>query len=486
MKFKSIKQFVNKNNKNLFMIDTNSKKKISFCELYYLSQNLQYILKKKRISKEKEFLIRIEPDILLISIFLSLTFFNYKITPADYSKFELLKTGSKNIIKNENGKVKITFSSGTKKENIKFDFKNLIKKNSSNLPFEQKSSILNYSSGTTGKPKIIIQNIMNFFKNGTYFVNANSLNSSNKFLNILPLNYMGGFFNTLIICLLCGGRVILGSTFSSLNILNFWRFISKYKINTVWLTPNALSLILKANENKKIKNIYLKKCLVGMDTLSSDLKYNFEKKFNTKIFESYGMTETTFISCQLSKKQTIGNVGNIIRGVKIKIKKTYKNSNEGEIFVKSPFLSSSILDGRSNKSKWYNTGDVGKINSDKSLSLIGRKKDVIIKNGINLSSAFIENHYRKIKFVKNCALIGLKNPSNFNQVKTILLYSLKNSFPKKYNSIILNFKQHLLNNFEIPDHFIKIDHIPTTLSGKIKKKYLYKKFKYKYYNNEKN
>ena len=44
----------------------------------------------------------------------------------------------------------------------------------------------------------------------------------------------------------------------------------------------------------------------------------------------------------------------------------------------------------------------------------------------------------------------------------------------------------LLNNFEIPDHFIKIDHIPTTLSGKIKKKYLYKKFKYKYYNNEKN
>ena len=82
--------------------------------------------------------------------------------------------------------------------------------------------------------------------------------------------------------------------------------------------------------------------------------------------------------------------------------------------------------------------------------------------------------------------IGLKNPSNFNQVKTILLYSLKNSFPKKYNSIILNFKQHLLNNFEIPDHFIKIDHIPTTLSGKIKKKYLYKKFKYKYYNNEKN
>ena len=124
--------------------------------------------------------------------------------------------------------------------------------------------------------------------------------------------------------------------------------------------------------------------------------------------------------------------------------------------------------------------------SDKSLSLIGRKKDVIIKNGINLSSAFIENHYRKIKFVKNCALIGLKNPSNFNQVKTILLYSLKNSFPKKYNSIILNFKQHLLNNFEIPDHFIKIDHIPTTLSGKIKKKYLYKKFKYKYYNNEKN
>ena len=140
------------------------KRKSSFCELYYLSQNLQYILKKKRISKEKEFLIRIEPDILLISIFLSLTFFNYKITPADYSKFELLKTGSKNIIKNENGKVKITFSSGTKKENIKFDLKNLIKKNSSNLPFEQKSSILNYSSGTTGKPKIIIQNIMNFLK----------------------------------------------------------------------------------------------------------------------------------------------------------------------------------------------------------------------------------------------------------------------------------------------------------------------------------
>jgi acyl-CoA synthetase (AMP-forming)/AMP-acid ligase II len=84
-----------------------------------------------------------------------------------------------------------------------------------------------------------------------------------------------------------------------------------------------------------------------------------------------------------------------------------KISEEGEICVKSPAKALGYLQGGriTELEEWLHTGDLGYIDEEGYVHISGRKKDIIIRNGNNISSAKIESELLKLKYVENAAVV---------------------------------------------------------------------------------
>ena len=224
---------------------------------------------------------------------------------------------------------------------------------------------------------------------------------------------MGGYYNSLILSFINDSKLILLDKIN-VNFINEIEVIIKtYKVDTLWSTPSIANFIT----DRKLKNFKknIKNFLIGMDYVSNSLKKKIRAKYQIKVLASYGMSETSFIASEKKMKNCIGNVGFILNKVKIKINKNI-DKDKGEILVKTPYLQK-CSENKLYKG-WFKTGDIGKIHSDMSLSILGRKKDVIIKDGKNISPLYIEQLIKKYKDVEEAVIIGVKK----NHTEKIILF----------------------------------------------------------------
>ena len=433
-----------------FIKDIQNNISLSRNEFLLQLNKLIFFLNKKKINNCDVYILDVKKNIVFYLYFFALLFYGKKIIlnakinkkkiKLNFTKICTLKENS--ILVNSR---KFYYNALTKEKKVKIKYKNL----------NPKSIILTFSSGTTNSPKIIIQNLSKLIGNGKMFSKHIGLNKKNVFLNILPINYMGGYYNSLILSFINDSKLILFDKINVNFINEIEEIIKADKIDTLWSTPSIANFIT----DRKLINF------------KKNIK-NFWSNYHIKALASYGMSETSFIASE-KKKNCIGNVGFILNRVKVKIDKNI-DKNKGEILVKTPYLQK-CSENKLYKG-WFKTGDIGKIHSDMSLSILGRKKDVIIKDGKNISPLYIEQLIKKYKDVDEAVIIGIKK--NYTE-KIILFLKIKKN--KKLNKKLLyKFCQKNLDKFSVPDEIYQTNNFKKTVSGKIIRKKLKKIYEKKY------
>ena len=162
--------------------------------------------------------------------------------------------------------------------------------------------------------------------------------------------------------------------------------------------------------------IYPLKYMVGMNRIVYALSgaapispkvLNFYHMLGITLFEGYGMTETScIISISLASKYKLGTVGQPIAQSEVKI------AEDGEILVKHPGVISGYYKDPVGTSEaiidhWLRTGDVGKIDEEGYLSIVDRKKDIIITaGGKNIAPQKIESKLKVSSFINDAIVIG--------------------------------------------------------------------------------
>jgi long-chain acyl-CoA synthetase len=158
----------------------------------------------------------------------------------------------------------------------------------------------------------------------------------------------------------------------------------------------------------------IKKKLFGNNllfTLSGSAQVNetiltFFKNLNVTILEGYGMSENLIpIGMNTRDHFKFGTVGRLIPG------NTIKFSKEGEILVKGKGVFTGYLDTNNNdlfdNEGYLYTGDLGVLDRNGYLTLIGRKKEIIkTSTGLKISPIRIESVYKKSPFVQDCVVFG--------------------------------------------------------------------------------
>lgn len=343
--------------------------------------------------------------------------------------------------------------------------------------------VVSYTSGTTAHPKGVVVNYGPMIKNASEFINRLEFDKNSVFYCPLSLSYMAGWYNLLFLPFLAQARVVIDSVFSAKSLFTFWDTVIKYKVNVLWLVPTILSILLSSKNSKAREycKANVKRGLVGTAPLPASLKKAFEKEFNLFFFENYGLTETFFITTNAPEilfKE--GSVGKPLEGCKIIIKSpsgsVCKPLEEGEIFVKTEYLtpgyySKNGITAVKKEDGCFVTGDVGKVDESGYLFITGRKKDLIIKGGVNISPRAIEEVLHRYEPVMEAAVIGMESESYGEDV--IAVIRLKDQFKKTYDeSRLVEFCEKNLSKIQKPRKFIIIDEMPKSSSGKIQKEKL--------------
>ena len=338
------------------------------------------------------------------------------------------------------------------------------------------TAVLYYSSGSTGKPKLIQISHKAIFESQKMQKNSTLKYSGNNHLCILPLAHTSSLRSTLKFCLFNGRSVFLYKNFWSIKSV-FTKIIKKNKITFVQVVPSILNMLIQLYS--KEKDLYkkissLKFISSGSAYLSEKLKTQFENNFNVPIINIYGLSETCAISMTNLKKnnEINGNsIGQVLEGIKYKIvdkqNNEVKNNQAGELLIKSPCIFSGYYNLKSSlyyftKDNYFKTGDIVISNNKNELTYVERKKNIVIKSGININCREIDDYLMRLKTVSDAYTTS--KPDLFHGEVPISYIVLKSK--KNINAIKNELKKNL-GEFKIPSEIKILKKIPRTQTGKI-------------------
>ena len=266
----------------------------------------------------------------------------------------------------------------------------------------QPGLLLMESSGTTGEPKIMYISSNRLWNSAKTFGTFYGIHSQHRFWNYLSMSYLGGLFNLLLIPIAANSSIYIDEKFNAKSLIAFEKILMREEINVIWFVPTIIRGLLRSYNNRSVSPAFrnIEISFVGTAPIRSEEKKAFEEKFGIPVYENYGLSETTFLSCQ--KKDDFSNLDHFdsqgipYPGVKIQIDiNNLEGETEGEILVQSPFLfegylESSSTEGSTVENSWFHTGDVGKMVENR-LVLTGRIREIIKKGGVLINLNQIEN-----------------------------------------------------------------------------------------------
>ena len=335
----------------------------------------------------------------------------------------------------------------------------------------KKDYMITYTSGSTGFPKGVRHNLENLFMAANSFGEAVGLDDRNTMCHVMPMSYMAGILNTILMPFLCGSKVILMPRFDVMSAVTFWRDVEKYDVNAFWLSPTMLNIIMTV-DRKAVGKTYLSKIqplfFIGTAPLYESIREKFERIYDVNLLQSYGLSETLFLSTEIpSKKSDTSAVGYVLPEVDISF------DVDGQIKVRVPWMFLGYTNDTTDDyftENAYKTGDLG-IYEDGLLFIIGRLKDLIIKGGMNISPKQIEDCILRKCNIKECAIAGVTID---DEERIICWYVCEGGIDEpELNRLVAS---DLGKHYTI-DKFEKVDAIPKNINGKIDKKRLVEEFR---------
>ncbi|MDC0038090.1 acyl--CoA ligase [Gammaproteobacteria bacterium] len=338
-----------------------------------------------------------------------------------------------------------------------------------------------YSSGTTGEPKGICHRLGGLLGSARAFATLSGMGGQTRLYHVLPMYYMAGFLNSFLAPLFAGSTVVIGRSFSSKTVFDFWRDCETYRVNTLSITPTIAAALCRAARHVKAPKATLDR-LVSVQTtagvLHSGLRRAFVEAFGHSLQDCYGMTELggpLTIQTPRDAKES-EDVGHAMPALQFSFRDIAGGAISGqEMWIRSPYvmrgyISLGGLDLPVDRGGFMATGDVARFSGGK-LKITGRLKDVIIRGSENIYPLEIENIASIIPGVKEVSVVGVYDAFWGERVVGCLI---REDFEEEdmLLSLVSSVASEKLNQGQRPDHWIMMEDFPRTAIGKVDKKAL--------------
>jgi malonyl-CoA/methylmalonyl-CoA synthetase len=351
-----------------------------------------------------------------------------------------------------------------------------------------RSAMILYTSGTTGKPKGVVTTHSNIEAQISTLVKAWHWSEEDHILNVLPLHHVHGIINVVSCALWSGATCQFINKFEAKAVIDIFLdgkvnvFMSVptiyYKLTSYWET-------LSKTEQKDIYDCMnqFRLMISGSAALPISTMEQWKKISGQTLLERYGMTEIGMaISNSYSEDRLPGFIGKPLPSVEIRLLdengNPVKEGKTGEIQVKGANVFKEYWNNESatkaafTPDGWFITGDVAKVENG-NYKIVGRKSvDIIKSGGYKISALEIEEVLRTHPQIKDCAVLGIPDV----EWDEIICASLVLDTDSIDLNSLKNWMKELLPNYKTPRKYLIQDDLPRNVMGKVTKNELKKFF----------
>ena len=333
-------------------------------------------------------------------------------------------------------------------------------------------ALIMFTSGTTQSAKGVLLSHLNILKNAYTVCKSMKWTKNDRLLVSVPLFHCFGTSICLLTSLFSGHQLVIAKSFHRENTL---RYIQNYQITVLNGVPSMFLALVKFKDFDKYNTSSLRNGIIAGSFFSQENYIEIVSKFkNLDLISSYGQTETapcvTLTDLDDNFEDKSLYQGKVIDDVLIKI------SDSQEILVKGYNTTLGYYKLENDTKNLYNeegylkTGDLGLLNEKGQLSIIGRKKDLIIRAGENISPSEIEKFILTYDGIVECKVIGKKAPV-IQEMVVACIVTIKDINLNNLKEYLKNY----LTKYKIPEEYYIFDELPKTASGKISVKELKEK-----------
>ena len=349
-----------------------------------------------------------------------------------------------------------------------------------------------YTSGTTGRPKGVMLSHKNVTTHALGTIAELHLTDSDVWVHVAPLFHLADAWATWAITWV-GGTHVLVREFDARAVLET---IQREKVTLTNLIPTMLNLMVNHPDTGKFDYSSLRVLLSGGAPIAPEVVRKVVRTFKCDYIQTYGMTETSpYLTLSILKEHLRklsdddqlrfkSKTGREFIGVNLKVvdeqgKEIKKDEKEvGEIIVKGDIVTKGYWKlpeetKKSIKEGWLYTGDMAVIDEEGYVTIVDRKKDMILTGGENVYSTEVENVLYMHAAILECAVVGVPDQKWGEAVRAIVV--LKPG-QRATEQEIIQFCKEKIAHYKAPKSIDFVDALPRTGSGKIHKKNLRDKY----------
>jgi acyl-CoA synthetase (AMP-forming)/AMP-acid ligase II len=336
-------------------------------------------------------------------------------------------------------------------------------------------ALILHTSGSTGRPKRVPLRHFNLAVSSANIANTYSLSEEDVSLCIMPLFHIHGLIASTMATLLSGGAVVVPTKF---NALSFWRTVWEHRVTWYSGVPTMHQLLMARTHHKPAEADTLRFIRSCSAPLSPELIHKIENEFGVPFVEAYGMTEAShqMTSNPLPPRhRKAGSVG-VGAGLRVRIMdkagNSLENNQRGEIAIQGAnvfrgYENNPEANARAFVNGWFRTGDQGFLDEDCYLHLTGRIKDIIIRGGENIAPHEVDEILLRHPAVAAAVTFGCAHPTLGEEVAAAVVLHEPHGATE---SVLIKHCRELLAEYKCPKKIYLVKSIPTTATGKIRRR----------------
>ena len=338
-------------------------------------------------------------------------------------------------------------------------------------------AVLQYTSGTTGTPKGAILTHRNLRANamqGEAWV-PGLRKGEEVFYGVLPMFHAYGLTLCLTFAMSIGARLVLFPKFDEKLVLDA---MLKSPATFLPAVPPIYERLAKAAAKRKISLAGIRFAISGAMSLPVEIVKTWENATGGLLVEGYGMTETSPVALgnPIAPTRRPGTVGVPFPSTEMRIVDPDDVSvdrgidEEGELLIRGPQVFSGYWNRPSETAEtltsdgWLRSGDLAKVSADGFVTIVDRRKELIITGGFNVAPTEVETALLSHPSVADAAVVGLPSSRGGEDVAAVVV--LAPGATLDVAALRDHCRKHL-SAYKVPKTIVARDELPRSLIGKV-------------------